>query len=108
MMALHVVVKFEWDEAKRLENLRKHGIDFADLPPLFEGATVTILDDRVEYEKDRFVTFGLLREYVVTVAHTEDEQTIRFISARKATKREEEQYFKAIADPMVPPEEDEG
>ena len=102
------MVRFEWDEAKRRENLRKHGIDFADLPPLFDGPTVTILDDRVEYEEDRFVTFGLLREHIVAVAHTEDEQAIRFISARKATKREEEQYFKAITDSVVPPEEDEG
>jgi uncharacterized DUF497 family protein len=62
----------------------------------------------VEYEEGRFVTFGLLREHVVAVAHTEDEQTIRFISARKATRRETEQYFKAIADPVDPPEEDKG
>ncbi len=62
----------------------------------------------MDYDEERFVTFGLLRDHVLAVAHTEDEQTIRFISARKATRGEEERYFKAITNSVVPPEEDEG
>ncbi len=54
-------VRFEWDEAKRKLNLRKHGVDFADLPPLFDGVTVTVLDDRFEYGEDRFLTLGVLQ-----------------------------------------------
>ena len=38
-------MKFEWDEAKRTDNLIKHGIDFTDIRLLFEGLTVSILDD---------------------------------------------------------------
>ncbi|MEH1837626.1 MAG: hypothetical protein V7L20_02395 [Nostoc sp.] len=34
------VMEFEWDEVKRLTNLRKHGIDFIDIPAVFDGDTV--------------------------------------------------------------------
>ena len=78
-------VRFEWDKAKRKENLRKHGVDFADLPPLFDGVTVTVLDDRFDYGENRFLTLGVLHGIVIVVAHTETEEVIRFISARKGT-----------------------
>jgi uncharacterized DUF497 family protein len=39
-------MQFEWDEKKRKANLVKHGIDFADLEPLFGGLTITVLDGR--------------------------------------------------------------
>ena len=37
-------MEFEWDETKRLANLRKHGIDFIDIPVVFEGDIVTVED----------------------------------------------------------------
>jgi uncharacterized DUF497 family protein len=89
-------VEFEWDETKRRSNLRKHGIDFVGVEELFEGVTVSILDDRADYGEERFVTFGLLDGRVV--AHTETNTAIRVISVRKATKDEESSYFKEIAD----------
>jgi uncharacterized DUF497 family protein len=91
-------VEFEWDEAKRRSNLRKHGIDFVGVEQLFEGVTVTLLDDRADYGEERFVTFGLLGGRVVVVAHTESDGVIRIISVRKATNNEERGYFKEIAD----------
>jgi hypothetical protein len=39
-------MEYEWDEAKRFANLRKHGIDFIDVPAIFGGDTVTVEDDR--------------------------------------------------------------
>ena len=39
-------MKFEWDEVKRQANIKKHGIDFADLALMFDGETVTVPDDR--------------------------------------------------------------
>jgi uncharacterized DUF497 family protein len=91
-------VEFEWDEAKRRSNLRKHGIDFVGVEQLFEGVTVTVLDDRADYGEERFVTFGLLDGRVVVVAHTESDEVIRIISVRKAMNNEESGYFKEIAD----------
>jgi uncharacterized DUF497 family protein len=87
-------VRFEWDERKRQSNLAKHGVDFADLEPLFGGDTVTVLDDRFDYSEYRFITLALLNGIVVAIAHTETDKVIRFISARRATSNEEEVYFK--------------
>lgn len=91
-------MEFDWDVAKRRVNLRNHGIDFVDIEKLFEGETVTILDDRFDYGEQRFLTFGMLEGRVVVVAHTENDYKIRLISARRATKNEEESYYKEIRD----------
>ena len=91
-------MRVEWDEAKRTENLRKHGIDFSGLEIFFEGYTVTVEDDRFHYGEQRFVTFGILEGRVLAVVHTERGDTLRIISARKATRREEQSYFSAISD----------
>ena len=91
-------MRFEWDEKKRLSNIRKHGIDFADVPAIFELDTVTVIDDRFEYGETRYQTLGLLKARVIMVVHTESETVIRIISARKANKYEEEIYFNEIQD----------
>ena len=100
-------MRFEWDEKKRQGNLKKHGIDFADLEQLFLGVTLTILDDRFDYEEDRFVTFGLMNGVVLVVAHTEENDVMRVISARKATRNEEKRYFEEIADRLGSNQKDE-
>ena len=87
-------MRFEWDEQKRQSNLAKHGIDFADLASVFAGDTVTVIDDRFDYHERRFITVGLLNGIVVTVAHTETDDAVRLISARKGTRYEEEVYFR--------------
>ena len=89
-------MEFEWDESKRISNIGKHGIDFYDLSLVFSGSIVTIEDERFAYGEERFVTFGLLQGVVVAVVHTESQDYIRIISARKATKNERETYFEQI------------
>ena len=91
-------MQFEWDENKRLINIRKHGIDFLDVPPIFELDTVTVIDDRFEYGEIRYQTLGLLKTRIIMVVHTESETVIRLISARKANPYEEETYFSEIQD----------
>ncbi|MEL7143774.1 MAG: BrnT family toxin [Cyanobacteria bacterium J06643_4] len=86
-------MEYIWDEAKRLTNLRKHGINFVDVPAVFDSNIVTVEDNRYDYGEQRFVTFGLLQGRVVAVVHTEREDCIRIISARKATKYEQRTYF---------------
>ncbi len=90
-------MRFEWDEKKRLINIRKHGIDFIDVPAMFAFDTVTVIDDRFEYGEVRYQTLGLLKSCVILVVHTESETVIRIISARKATKYEEKIYFQQIS-----------
>ncbi len=91
-------MRFEWDEAKRQSNVQKHGIDFVGIEEAFEGTTLTVLDDRFDYDETRFITLGVLSGRVIVIAHTETQEVIRIISVRKATKNEEANYFKEIAD----------
>ena len=90
-------MEYEWDEAKRLANLRKHGIDFTDVPAVFDGDILTVKDDRYSYGEQRFVTFGLLQGRVIAVIHAECEDRARIISARKATKYEQRIYFEQLS-----------
>ena len=91
------VMEYQWDETKRLTNLRKHGIDFADVPAVFDGDILTVEDERLDYGEQRFVTFGLLKGRVIAVVHTEREDHTRIISARKATKYEQRTYFEQLS-----------
>jgi len=91
-------MRFEWGEEKRLANLRKHGIDFADVESVFADEVYTIVDDRFDNGEIRYLSLGLLFGEIIAISHTETDEIIRFISARKAEKHERETYFKAIRD----------
>jgi len=88
----HCVVEFQWDEMKSRENLRKHGLCFEDAAGIFEGETVTFLDDRFEYGEKRYLTLGTLDGRVIVIVHTLRGETIRIISMRKANGREKKIY----------------
>ena len=89
-------MQYTWREAKRRRNLKLHGLDFANGPAVFAGATFTYEDDRMAYGEQRFVTLGLLDGVPVSIVHTETDHEIHFISFRKATRRETTLYFNAI------------
>jgi uncharacterized DUF497 family protein len=91
-------MRYEGDEAKRLVNIQKHGIDFTRVEKVFADKTVTILDDRFDYGESRYITLGLLSGRVVVIAHTETDEVISIIPVRKATKNEEAGYFEEVAD----------
>lgn len=86
-------MKYEWDESKNRVNIRKHGIDFLDVPSMFQHPMVTFLDQRKEYGEERWIGIGILKTILAIVVFAEpQEDTIRIISARKATKHEEQIY----------------
>lgn len=89
-------MKFTWDTAKRIANLSKHGLDFADAKAVFEGITFTFEDVRFSYSEQRHITIGLLNSTVVVIAHTERMNHIPIMSMRKATKNERKIYFKGF------------
>lgn len=91
-------MKFEWDEDKQQANLRKHGIDFADIWQFFENETDEIVDDHFDYGEIRYLSLGLLFGEVIAVSHTQANDSTRIISARKAEKYEQEKYFRTIRD----------
>lgn len=86
-------MQFEWDEAKNLENIRKHKIDFADVPTMFDGSMLIELDNRFDYGEDRWIGIGFLRNGVTVIIWTERQgDVIRIISARRANKYERQQF----------------
>lgn len=92
-------MRFEWDEAKNLANICKHGLDFTDAREVFEGPLLARLDNRSEYGEERWTGIGMMknRALVVLVVFTErDSGVIRIISLRKATTYERQQYQKVI------------
>jgi uncharacterized DUF497 family protein len=91
-----VGLRFEWDERKNLANRRKHGVSFPEAETVFTDDHALLLDDPEHSGgEDRFVLIGLsasLRALVVCHCYRLDEEVIRIISARKATRVERGQY----------------
>lgn len=87
-------MRFEWDEEKRQSNRRKHGVDFADaVEVIFDELAITI-EDPDHHDEQRFITIGTdtqSRVLVVVYAYR-GKNAIRMISARKADRRERQQY----------------
>jgi len=85
---------FEWDEAKAAENYAKHGVSFEMATLVFKDPfAIERLDDREDYGEDRFILIGMAEGAVLTVVHTERNGRIRIISARQATRHEQDDYF---------------
>ena len=86
-------IEFEWDEQKRLSNLQKHGIDFVRACQIFDSYTVEFEDNRYDYGEDRYIAIGETNGKILTVTYTYRGDTIRLISARKATRYERNIYY---------------
>jgi uncharacterized protein len=91
-------VTIEWDNNKNLINIRKHGIDFNDAIEIFNAPMIVILDDSVDYNDDRYIGIGILRNIIAIIIFVEkdDGDVIRIISVRKANKHESKIYKKEI------------
>jgi uncharacterized protein len=86
---------FEWDVEKARENLLKHSITFDDARTVFlDTHEITLRDHDHSEAEDRFITLGLSQNLrLLVVCYTiRDSDTIRIISARKATKQEQVDY----------------
>lgn len=83
-------MRYQWDRNKALGNLNKHGIDFADAVSVFsDELAITIFDDR--FEEERFIIIGIDFFSRILIVTMQDDE-IRLISARKATRNERLQY----------------
>ena len=87
-------MRYIWDEAKRLANLSKHGLDFADAEKVFAGPLVLFEDGREDYGEQRMIGIGLLETIVVLVVHVESDDSIRIISMRKAESDETDLFYR--------------
>jgi hypothetical protein len=87
-------LKFEWSKSKAKDNYAKHGVSFEMAIGVFRDPfAFEYLDERQDYGEERFVIIGMVDGYVLFVAYTERNDVIRIISARRATKHEQEAYF---------------
>ncbi len=89
-------IKFNWDKNKANNNLVKHKIAFEEARSVFDDDNARLIfDPDHSYDEDRFILLGLscsLKILVVVHCYKDEENIIRLISARKATKKEEINY----------------
>lgn len=90
-------IEFKWDEQKSRENKRKHKVSFEEAQTVFlDENAIRFFDPDHSQDEDRFLMLGMsftLRVLVVCHCYREDDSVIRIISARKADKREQSDYW---------------
>jgi uncharacterized DUF497 family protein len=85
---------FEWDDDKAAENYAKHHIDFWRARRVFDDPLgVDGTDDTTFYGERRFTVIGMVEGTLLFVVYTERGERVRLISARRATKHEQDDYY---------------
>lgn len=85
-----MTVRFEWDEAKALANMRKHGVAFSEAQTVFDDPLARITDDldhSSEEERELIIGYSVERRLLVS-SFVQRGETIRIINARTADPRE--------------------
>jgi uncharacterized protein len=91
------MVRFEWDQSKAASNVSKHGVRFDDAMLAFGDRFALFQQDRVVGVELRWQALGSAGgNFLLIVAHTAlneaEDEIIRIISARKATRKERKRY----------------
>ena len=87
-------MRFDWDPRKAAANLRKHSVSFEEASTVFaDDYSLTGTNPDHSAGEERFITFGIsLSGRLLVVSHTEQADTIRIFSARRATRSERKLY----------------
>ena len=87
-------MRFEWDPAKAVVNMAKHGVSFDEGSTVFgDPLAGTVVDPLHSMDEVRFVTIGnSSSRRLLVVVHTDSDGAVRIISARRATQRERKRY----------------
>ena len=88
-------MKYEWDENKNHKNRARHKIDFNRAVDFEWDSAYEYIDDRRDYNETRYCALGYISVRIFHLTYTYRGETVRIISLRKATKREERQYAEA-------------
>ena len=92
------MISFSWDDRKNEANKKKHGISFDEAKTVFyDESAVRYFDPDNSADEDRFLMVGVSQKFrILVVCHCfrEDDSAVRIISARKATKGEEDNYWR--------------
>jgi uncharacterized DUF497 family protein len=86
-------VRFQYDPAKAVANLKKHGISFADAEGALEDPLALTVQDPDSEGEARFITIGMgSAGELLVVVYTERNEQYRIISARRPTRKERKSY----------------
>lgn len=87
-------MRIEWDPQKAKSNLKKHGVSFEEAATaLTDPMSSTGHDPDHSVDEKRYITLGVSKSSrLLVISHTEEKDTIRIISARKAGKKERGLY----------------
>ena len=85
-------VLFEWDDAKEVLNFQKHGIHFKTAAKVFLDPDKLIRVDEEHLQEQRYDVLGKVGKILFVVCAFRDNNVIRLISARLATKLERDRY----------------
>jgi uncharacterized DUF497 family protein len=85
-------MEIEYPPAKRDATFAERGLDMARAVEIFDGATLTVEDDRQDYGETRQITIGFLDARMVVMVWTQRGTVCRIISLRKANEREQRAY----------------
>ena len=87
-------MQFAWDEKKAATNLAKHGVSFEEAATVFGDPLSDTFDDPDHSAAERrFVIIGVSEKgRMLIVAHTDEGEVVRLISAREPTRGEREFY----------------
>jgi uncharacterized DUF497 family protein len=92
--------EFEWDAAKAATNFEKHGVSFEAARLVFDDVfAFEWSDSESEPGEIRYIITGMAIDVILTVVYTERGEHIRIISARKATKHEQTEYYRSQTAP---------
>ncbi|MEM1378058.1 MAG: BrnT family toxin [Pseudomonadota bacterium] len=89
-------MEFEWDENKRAEVLKKHGVDILDAALIFENPVLTRLDTRRDYGEPRYISMGEVDGTVYIVVHTQRGDYTRLITAWKGGSDDRKIYEASV------------
>ena len=91
-------MEVEFDPSKAATNLKKHGVSLDEAAGSLLDPFALVREDEDAEGEVRFVLVGVSRESrLLTVCYTlREEETVRLITARRATRREERQYAEGI------------
>jgi uncharacterized DUF497 family protein len=85
-------VRFTWDPDKASSNLKKHGVSFPEAATVFADPLALVMEDLLHDERAILVGLSKARRVLFTVFAEVSEDTIRIISARRATSHERRRY----------------
>ena len=86
---------FEWEFEKAAVNWRVHGVAFDHaIKAVGDAFAIEWIDDRAAYGEERINLLGMCDGALLHVTYTERGQTIRIISVRRATRNEQDHYFR--------------